>query len=1142
MTAPFRICVRCQLDAIAAAPANLRYSSAANIRRQSAISFSQWRSRRAYSDTVTGQDAESTPAPAPENPEHQNEEFQGYQVPLDESDGSKVNAPAKSNLMQRKRKARTLGAFKPLPDLSITDPTAARPAIDLSFTPTVPPGLKPPWASPGEPHNCKSFRDISADDLNQPFYIRGWLVQLNILSDHLIFGKVMQDGQVIQIIHTGDPEFRDPDYLRKTSLHTPVQIYGFLRWKNRLRPGQTFEDMPFLEKIELVIKDVVHIGNPPAAPVIRDTVHSPEKRYLQLRTDRQLGQALRLRHKVNRVCRQHLEDEGFLEVETPLLFKSTPEGAREFLVPTRKPGHVYALPQSPQQYKQILMAGGVHKYFQFAKCFRDEDLRADRQPEFTQLDMEMAFASGADVMRTVERLLKRLWWEVFGIRLDAFPVLRYHNAISQYGSDKPDLRFEPQILKLGEIIDPCLTYKPAEHSLWDYQIMIIRDVNMSYSHFSKLLNTMQNPQDDTVSPMGGPDPDVKMCYLKDLDRLRNVEASFLKLAPYLEKDMRGFNAAIDAMRRRHLLDQGSIVVIGRRKREFNSGGSTPIGIVRKMLATKLVQYNVIPPLAGFKFVWVNKFPLFTRIEKDDNEPGQSGSAGYKATHHPFTAPSVNDRDKLFIAPWQTTGQHYDIVLNGVEIGGGSTRIHEAELQRSILEDILKVSPEKLEQFKHLFEMLDSGCPPHAGLALGFDRLVALMFGTDSIRNVIAFPKNSKGVDPVVDSPALANSDILKEYGLARLETSTETEKRDDTMIDEMAVEDEMAENDFIKQTERVMKSSAKATETVRPADSVLQEQSSAEKDAVVSPPTDDVATKSAEVDAADVQPPNTVVSSAEEVDTDGQLSKLQDELSDLHVQMEALRDIASQTFAEEKRAIEAQFGWQTVPEPANSETILLLKEEPAAVEIDVPQETPEVQVSVYEPALPQVTSEEKLEIETHDQDQEGKVAVIVKPVLEIEQLESAVRQEEEDATSKIHDAEREKKKEGMQESNEPQQEVGKPGPNRVGEPEVDPELEQVTVAVQADDAESQNDNLERRHVSKLSTDTAEEPSNPQIDSAEETQEGNLAKDNPGGVQERECHVQPETAGEVSQEKAEVTNSGGEVSEVKVDPKPADAEK
>ncbi|KAJ6256792.1 hypothetical protein Dda_8660 [Drechslerella dactyloides] len=1000
MTAPLRICARCQLDALAAAPAGRPRPSISNIRRQSAVLSSQLRSRRAYSDDAANQDPDDGAIPASTaNSAPRSEQSEHQQGGTDVSEGSrrfKSKPRPKSTLMAQ----RPFRQGDSLPDKYL--PVATQPArpLDISFKPTLEPGEKPPWALPSDPANCKSFRDLTADDLFQNIYIRGWLVSIGIMSDRLIFGKILQDDKVVQIVYHGDPDFKDPDYLKKTKMHTPVQVYGYLQWKNRMRQSEDFEGIPFLDKVELVIKDVVHIGNPPAKPVVRDAVHSPAKRYLQLRTDQTLAKALRLRSKVSRVCRQHLEEEGFLEVETPLLFKSTPEGAREFLVPTRKPGHAYALPQSPQQYKQILMAGGVHKYYQLAKCFRDEDLRADRQPEFTQLDLEMAFASGQDVMRTVERLLKRLWWEVLGVKLAPFPVLPYHSAISSFGSDKPDLRFEPQILKLGEIIDPCLNFKPAEHNNWSYQIMVIPNVEMSHTKFARMRGELLKPPDDMISPLQGSNPDVVVCYLKDLTALRRIESSLVRLAPYLEQDVKGVRDAAEAMKRRHLLEQNNIVVMGRRRREFNSGGSTPIGTVRKMLASKLVEYDIIPPLTGYKFLWVNRFPLFTRIEKDDIDPGQSGGAGYKSTHHPFTAPLVSDRDKLFVRPWETIGQHYDIVLNGVEIGGGSTRIHEAELQQNILEDILKVPPKKLKLFRHLFEMLDSGCPPHAGLALGFDRLIALMLGTDSIRNVIAFPKNGKGLDPVVNSPGLVTTDSWKEYGLAMLdagteqapkkleETPMEVEEGEEGEADE--VSEEVAIGSAVEETKKAIESSPKTDNVQLEGD--VQEQSKVE---VKTTPEKDALPRSTESTTQDT----------ESVITDSQLSALRGELSELREQMEKLRNIASGAFAEEKRALEAQreaqalleTGKRGVEQPKSesvaanlkeveedkSETQVIVKD--AAVEV-APREKAQTQVVVEEAAIvaPQEKSEQ-LEVESRNAEEDKRESLLVEPQRNTEQ-------------------------------------------------------------------------------------------------------------------------------------------------------------
>lgn len=248
--------------------------------------------------------------------------------------------------------------------------------------------------------------------------------------------------------------------MRSLKTHTPIEVKGFLGLKNtglkaKEKDGKTtllregaenpVTGWEFNRKYELLITDLRVLGDSPSPPLVDRAVYPAEKRYLTLRTDFKLLKALQLRNKVARICRDHLESEEFMEIETPILFKSTAEGAREFLVPTRTPGHAYALPQSPQQYKQILMAGGIMKYYQIARCFRDEDLRADRQPEFTQLDLEMGFAFINDVSRVIERLLKRIWWETKQIWLDDFPVMSYHDAIRLYGSDKPDLRFDMKV-------------------------------------------------------------------------------------------------------------------------------------------------------------------------------------------------------------------------------------------------------------------------------------------------------------------------------------------------------------------------------------------------------------------------------------------------------------------------------------------------------------------------------------------------------------------------------------------------------------------------------------------------------------------------------------------------------------------------
>ncbi|KAF3909246.1 hypothetical protein ABW20_dc0104972 [Dactylellina cionopaga] len=272
--------------------------------------------------------------------------------------------------------------------------------------------------------------------------------------------------------------------------------------------------------------------------------------------------------------------------------------------------------------------------------------------------------------------------------------------------------------------------------------------------------------DSVVAPfMKGENPQIYMFYNKDEVNVEKFRENLVRLAPYFKDHPEAVEKIIERMVDKNLLEKNTITVIGRRKDEFNPGGSTPMGEARKLLHSLLAENELARIPKGYKFAWITRFPLFTKVDPEDNEPGQSGQSGYKSTHHPFTAPRSNNMEEFFANPWKAVGQHYDIVLNGVELGGGSARIHSADLQRTILRDILKVPQTKMKEFQHLLTMLDTGCPPHAGLAIGFDRLIAILHDTDSIRDVIAFPKNSRGVDPVIDSPGLVTEDQLEPYGI-----------------------------------------------------------------------------------------------------------------------------------------------------------------------------------------------------------------------------------------------------------------------------------------------------------------------------------------------------------------------------------------
>lgn len=489
----------------------------------------------------------------------------------------------------------------------------------------------------------------------------------------------------------------------------------------------------------------------------------PQYRYLQLRQT-EFQQRLQRRAKVMSVCRSILDSLNFTEIETPLLFKSTPEGAREFLVPTRKKGLMYALPQSPQQYKQLLMASGVHRYYQIAKCFRDEDLRADRQPEFTQLDLEMSFANKEDVQAVVQKVVKKVWKEVLDQRFytfqadgklrqisedESFTELSYEDAISKFGIDKPDLRSSL------EIFDASLYATSVENADFPvFEILVLKDGLKEDGLLKAVSNTNQySSRIPTV---------ISINSEADLSSWHEKFESRVKIS-----DLNGLNQSLN-------LKVGDIVLASDR-REKNYENPTPLGKARQIaisqtLSKGLYVRDVIEgsdPITDQNFVgtWVTDFPLFNPVELesvDDTKYPTYVDGQFVSTHHPFTMANLEDYDNLKCDPLQVRGQHYDLVVNGVELGGGSTRVHDVELQQYIFKEILKIpNPDIL--FGHLLTAFSTGCPPHAGLAIGFDRMTAMLSRTDSIRDVIAFPKTITGADPMIGSPSKSTPNQLKDY-------------------------------------------------------------------------------------------------------------------------------------------------------------------------------------------------------------------------------------------------------------------------------------------------------------------------------------------------------------------------------------------
>ncbi|PDH31391.1 MAG: aspartate--tRNA ligase [Puniceicoccaceae bacterium MED-G30] len=456
-------------------------------------------------------------------------------------------------------------------------------------------------------------------------------------------------------------------------------------------------------------------------------------RYLDLRRRTNLD-VLRMRHQTSQSIRNYMDENSFIEVETPMLFKSTPEGAREFLVPSRmNPGSFYALPQSPQQYKQMLMVAGVERYYQLARCFRDEDLRADRQPEFTQLDIELSFIDREDMYQLIEGLMQRVWKDVLDVSIEA-PFLRmsYFDAMNRFGVDKPDMRFEMELQDCGKIFKES-TFKVFSGAL--------------ASGGAVKAFTAKGLADLTQGELRGLEDAAKSLGAKGLAFIKSEggewKSPILKFFSDEEKE---------ALREQLHIEDGDIVFFAACEWER---ACTILGRVRLDAAQLLVKRGKleISP-TDYKFLWVIEFPLMLM----DEEQGR-----FVASHHPFTAPVEADIELLDSDPKAVRGQHYDLVLNGVELGGGSIRIHQPDVQKKIFEDVLKIEPDVVEsRFGYMLKSFEYGAPPHGGIAFGLDRMVAILSQRSSIRDVIAFPKNQKGQEMMTASPGIATARQLRD--------------------------------------------------------------------------------------------------------------------------------------------------------------------------------------------------------------------------------------------------------------------------------------------------------------------------------------------------------------------------------------------
>ena len=474
------------------------------------------------------------------------------------------------------------------------------------------------------------------------------------------------------------------------------------------------------------------VDDPEAASKVNEELRL-QYRYLDLRRP-EMARNLRLRSKVATATRVFLDEQGFLEVETPTLFKSTPEGAREFIVPCRNtPGLFYALPQSPQQFKQILMVAGVEKYFQLARCYRDEDLRADRQPEFTQIDIEMSFIEREDIYALIEGLLKRTWKVALGVDIPTpFPRMTFADAINRFGIDKPDTRFAMELVDLTE------NFRASGFRVFSGAVAaggVVKALN------AKGFACATQGQIDAMTELAKSFGMKGLAYIK----AENGEwkSPILKFLTDADKAL---------IRTQLAVEEGDLVLFAA---DQWTNACELLGRVRLYAAEALKTLGKLKvPADQFNFLWVVDFPLLS-FDKEMNR--------WYSSHHPFTAPVAEDIPLLKTDPKKVRGQHYDIVVNGVELGGGSIRIHQPDVQKAVFEEILAIPPEETKlRFGYMLEAFRYGAPPHGGIALGFDRMCAMLCGTSSIRDVIAFPKTAKGTCLMTDSPAPVAARQLRE--------------------------------------------------------------------------------------------------------------------------------------------------------------------------------------------------------------------------------------------------------------------------------------------------------------------------------------------------------------------------------------------